>query len=434
MNLTPWLIIIALILLNGLFVAAEFAVVGAPRALIERRAARGDRLARRVLAILHDPVRQDRYIATAQLGITLASLGLGMYGEHVLAGWLAGRLEALGTSRWIAAHSLASFLAIAVLTYFHIVVGEMVPKSLALSRAEQSALWVSPFVSAVTLIFYPLIRLLNALGAGLLKRFGIAPQSAGHEQFLTPQELQFVVQESQEEGLLRGEAGHVLLDLFEFGDRSAGEVMVPRVNITGIPVGTTPEALRTLLRTSRHTRYPIYEGDLDHILGVIHIKDLLRRMLDARPIGRADARPTTYLPETSTLDTVLRTMRRERTQMVVVMDEHGGTAGLITLEDLFEEVVGDIEEAGGGTPEMFEDAEGLLHVVGTVRLDEVGERIGQVLEHEEVDTVSGLVLALLERAPAVGDVVVYDGVRFEVTGVAGHGVKEAVVRVEGEGD
>lgn len=423
-SLLPISVITLLIFLNGLFVAAEFAIAGAPRAAIERRAAQGHRVARLVCQILRDPRSQDRYIATAQLGITFASLGLGMYGEHVLAEWLAGRLTTLGTSRWIAAHTVASILAVSVLTYFHIVLGEMVPKSLALQQAERTALWVTRPMLTVQTLLYPLVIGLNGAGNGILRLMGINRQTASGQQYHTAEELQFIVQESQEGGLLRAETGQIVRDLLEFGDLTAGEVMVPRVQIIGIPLGAAPAEVAAILRTSRHTRYPVYDGDLDHIVGMIHIKDLLRRLVNGRSIEVRDTRPTPRVPETSTLDAVLAAMRRAQTQMVIVLDEYGGTAGIVTIEDLFEEVIGDIEEDESGHPPLYRDAAGSLRVAGTVRLDEVGEHLGLPLEHAEVNTVSGLVLALLGRPPVVGDAVVYNTVRFEVTAVEGHGVKE----------
>jgi CBS domain containing-hemolysin-like protein len=420
------LVIVILILLNGLFVAAEFAIVGAPRASVERRAAEGDRMARIVLEILRDPLRQDRYIATAQLGITAASLGLGMYGEHMLAEWIAAGLEGFGEWRWVAAHTVASVLAISVLTYFHIVIGEMVPKSLALQQAERTALWVTRPVLLVQLVLKPVVLLLNGIGIGILRLMGINRSVATGEHYRTPEELQFIVRESQAGGLLRSESARVLQELLEFGDLTAGEVMIPRVRVVGIPAGATAEEMLATLRASAHTRYPVYEGDLDHIVGVVHIKDLLRRMPNRRALRPSEVRPVPYLPITAEMDTVLAAMRRVNSQMAVVMDEHGGTAGIITIEDLFEEVVGEIEEVQ--RPDVYTEPGGTLVVAGTVRIEEVGDALGLVLEHEEVDTVSGLVLALLERPPLVGDVVEFDDVRFEVTAVQGHGVRECAVQ------
>ena len=422
-----FLIITVLILLNALFVAAEFAIVGAPKASIDKRAAEGHKLARVVQGVLRDPQKQDRYIATAQLGITVASLGLGMYGEHVLAEWIYHFLGGTGLPSMLVSHTVASIAAIAILTYFHIVVGEMVPKSLALQRAETMVLWITPPMLWLKNIFFPFVAGLNALGNLCLRAMGVRRQVQHAEQYYTPEELQLIVQESEELGAIRTEAGQMLQELFEFGDLAAGQVMVPRVRISGIEVGTTPPELRALLGRSPHTRYPIYEQDLDHILGMIHIKDVLRLLLHDETVVAAHARPLPLMPETAELDDVLDTMRRERTQMVVVLDEHGGTAGIVTLEDLFEEVVGEIAEGPASVPPMYRDAQGRLRVRGTVRVDEVGQEFDIDLEHEEVDSVSGLVLALLGRTPVVGDSVRYERLLFEVTEVKGHGVEECAV-------
>jgi CBS domain containing-hemolysin-like protein len=424
---TETLIIAGLILLNGIFVAAEFAIVGAPRAAIDARVSAGDRLARLVQSVLRDPRKQDRYIATAQLGITVASLGLGMYGEHVLADGIYALLDMPGMPAVIVSHGAASVIAVAILTYFHIVIGEMVPKSLALQQAEHLAVWITPPMIWTKNLLYPVVVTLNGIGNLLLKAFGVNRQIQTRDQYYTPEELQLIVQESEELGALRAESGQMLQELFEFGDLTAGEVMVPRVRVTGMPIGMTPDEIRALLGRSAHTRYPVYEKDLDHILGMVHIKDLLRLLLANEPIERVDVRPLPVVPETAELDTVLSVMRSDRTQMAVVIDEHGGTAGFVTLEDLFEEVVGDIEEGRGVGPQVYRDPEGRLHVPGTMRIDEVGQEFDLDLEHEEVDSVSGLVLMLLGRPPVVGDVVRYDRLQFEVTAVKGHGVEESAV-------
>jgi CBS domain containing-hemolysin-like protein len=421
------LIITVLILLNGLFVAAEFAIVGAPRSAIDARAARGDRLARLVQSVLRDSQKQDRYIATAQLGITLASLGLGMYGEHVVAEAIYYRIGGSGLPALLASHGVASGLAIAILTYFHIVIGEMVPKSLALQKAERLVLWITPPMLWIKNILYPFIVTLNGLGNFVLKAFGVDRRTQNADHYYTPEELQLIVQESEELGALRAESGQVLQELFEFGDLTAGQVMVPRVKISGIPIGTSPERVRELLGRTAHTRYPIYEGDLDHIVGIIHIKDLLRLLLEDEVVDAMHARPVPVVPETAPIDTVLGVMRRERTQMVVVIDEHGGTAGVVTLEDLFEEVVGDIDESPAGPRQVYRDRQGRLRVPGTMRVDEVGSLFDLELEHQDVDSVSGLILALLGRPAVVGDRVRYDRLQAEVTVVKGHGVEEAAV-------
>lgn len=422
----PALIIATLILLNGLFVAAEFAIIGAPRPAIERKARKGNRLARLVLRVLGDAREQDRYIATAQLGITSASLALGMYGEHLLAEWIAHQLEVLGPLRWVGAHTLASVLAVAFLTYLHVVLGEMVPKSLALQAPGRVAMWVAAPMRVIEMALYPLVVALNGLGNGILKLFGVERSVISEEHYRTTDELSFIVAESRAGGLLAREPARVVQELLEFADLTAGEVMVPRTRAIGFAIGADREAVATALESDRHTRYPVYEESLDHIIGVVHVKDLLAGLRAGGRLDRAMVNDVPFLPATEPLDRVLATLRRTGSQIAVVLDEHGGTAGILTLEDLFEEVVGDIADPGE-TPALLRDEAGELRAAGTVRLDELGEALGLVLEHEDVDTVSGLILTLLGRPPAVGDRIEHEDVVLEVSAVRGKGVQQARV-------
>jgi CBS domain containing-hemolysin-like protein len=415
------LLSLAFVLLNAIFVAAEFALVGAPRTTIEHRAAKGDKRATRLLDVLSSPADQDRYIATAQIGITIASLGLGMYGEHELAAVL---LPHLGVIPVIGAVGLAGAIALIVLTLLHIVFGEMVPKTIALERAEVVAHLAYWPMRVLLVIFYPFVRLLTAIAGLCLRLVGIQRHEHLSDQFHTAEELRLIVEESEKGGVLRADSGRILQELFEFGDLTAGQVMVPRVRVVGLPVGAKPADVRTLLAKWRHTRYPVFDGDLDHIVGMLHVKDLLRRLVLDEQIGAADVRPLPVVPETAALDAVLATMQRAHAHMSVVIDEHGGTAGLISLEDLFEEVVGEIEEGPGTLAGLHPQPDGSVRAAGTVRLDELGQHFNLDLEHEDVDRVSGLVLARLDRPPVVGDVVDYGRIRFEVTAITGHGVRE----------
>jgi len=419
-------IILALLLANALFVAGEFAIVGVPRPSIERLASLGNVLARRVVRILDSAKRRDRYLATTQIGVSLASLGLGMYGEHVVAESIAVWLEPLNVSRWVAAHTIGSVVAVAILTYAHLVIGEMVPKALALQSAERTAMLVSPAIEGIGTAVLPLVVALDALRALTVRAIGIRGEVAEEERYHSTEELQLIIQESQEEGLLRGESGRILRELFEFGDLKAWQVMVPRVHLVAVRVGTTADQLRDIVRTRPHTRFPVHTGDPDNIVGMVHIKDVLRHIVLDQPVTIGDARPVPYIPATTPLDKLLAAMRRARAQMAVVMDEHGGTAGIVTIEDLFEEVVGDIDEGRGRTP-IWRDASGRLLVRGTVRLKDAGDAIGRSLEHPDVQTISGLVLALLGRPAAVGDGVTWNGVRIEVTAVSERGVADSAL-------
>jgi len=315
---------------------------------------------------------------------------------------------------------------VAILTYAHLVIGEMVPKALALQSAERTAMLVSPAIEGIGTAVLPLVVALDALRALTVRAIGIRGEVAEEERYHSTEELQLIIQESQEEGLLRGESGRILRELFEFGDLKAWQVMVPRVHLVAVRVGTTADQLRDIVRTRPHTRFPVHTGDPDNIVGMVHIKDVLRHIVLDQPVTIGDARPVPYIPATTPLDELLAAMRRARAQMAVVMDEHGGTAGIVTIEDLFEEVVGDIDEGRGRTP-IWRDASGRLLVRGTVRLKDAGDAIGRSLEHPDVQTISGLVLALLGRPAAVGDGVTWNGVRIEVTAVSERGVADSAL-------
>lgn len=424
------LIIFLLVVLNGVFVAAEFAIVGAPRTTIARLAEQGNTSARLVHAILEDPNKQDRYIATAQLGITLASLGLGMYGEHAVAEWIAHMMGDTTLGEMISIHAFSSIVAITLLTYLHIVLGEMIPKTLALQNATGTALWVSRPMLWIKTAMLPLVLFLNGFGNLMLRLIGIdRHEPSKGAQTHSIEELQFIIKESREVGLLKEQSGEVIEELLDFSDLTAKEVMVPRVMINAVPLDASPELLREIITSTTHTRYPVFESDLDHILGVAHIKDLLRALMRSESLSSKYVHEPPFIPETAPLNDVLKAMIRARTQMVVVMDEHGGTEGIVSLEDIFEEVIGQIEETATRRPPIAVDAIGRLIVAGTVRLEELGEELDLELEYEGVDTVSGLILSRLGRPPRIADMVTWGELQFQVNRVRERGVAECIVMV-----
>lgn len=426
------LVVLVLVALNGLFVAAEFAIIGTSRAAMSARGAKGDRVAQGVAVILEDPAKLDRYVATAQLGITFASLGLGMYGEHKLAGIIEGWLltagfDGLGAA--LSAHGAAVIIAIAGMTYMHIVFGEMIPKSLALTHSMRTALWVSRPMRLIGVLFYPFVRVLNLIGNSLLRLVGFK-RGHGSGQYYSSDELDSVARESLAGGLLDEESGRIFQEMIDFSSISAGEAMVPRVRTYGIPLDCGLDVLREVITSHRHTRYPVYEGNLDGIIGSVHVKDLLGLLRNGKRLTRDLVRETAFVPETATLEDVLTAMRRIRTQLVVVMDEHGGTAGMVTIEDICAEAVGDIEEGADDLPDVLAVGKRGHQVQGTVRLDTLGDLLGQAIEHDEVDTVSGLILSALGRPPMKGDRVHWNGLRFDVASVHGRGVLQALVSPE----
>jgi CBS domain containing-hemolysin-like protein len=244
--------------------------------------------------------------------------------------------------------------------------------------------------------------------------------------------LQLIVEESEEGGALRAESGRLLRELFDFGDLTAGQVMVPRVRVTGIPSGATAQDVRKILLRSRHTRYPVYAGDLDHIVGMLHVKDLLRRLVANEPVAAADVRAIPVVPDSAPLDDVLATMQRAHAHLAVVIDEHGGTAGVVSLDDLVEEVVGEIAEGAPEAPRVVREADGALIAPGTLRVDELGQEVNIDLDHQDVDSVGGLVVSLLGRMPVVGDAVDYGRLHLEVTAVSGRAVRAVRVTVRHE--
>jgi CBS domain containing-hemolysin-like protein len=307
----------------------------------------------------------------------------------------------------------------------------MLPKGLALqnpSRVARAAHWPMQ----ITLVaLYPLVAVSNGLARACLRLVGINRQQNAHEQVYTPEELQLIVEESERGGAIRSESGQIVRELFEFGDRTTGQVMVPRVRVVGLPVGAAPDEIRATVLQHRRTRYPVYEDDLDHILGMLHAKDLLRHLIANEPVSAADVRRIPVVPVTASLDDALATMQRAHAHMAVVIDEYGGTAGIVNLEDLFEEVVGEIDE-GASAPSLSRLADGRVRAAGTVRLDELGRELQLELEHDEVESVSGLVLMLLGRTPSVGDRVDYGRLTLEVTAISGRGVKDVIAAVVNE--
>jgi len=437
--LLPTFIIVALIFFNGLFVSVEFAVVASSRARMAQLANQGSAPAARILRILTETRWQTRFIIMAQLGITLSSLGLGMYGEHTVAHWILELLEHYGVERGFltvaTAHSAASVLAIALMTYLHVVLGEVMPKSLALQAPEATALRVIGPVSLIQRIFSPVIFVLNALARAITRACGV-PERGEHDHMVSAQELEMIVEESSEEGLLAPSEQLYIENILDMRERTVGQVMTPRTRIVGISADESQETVLRLVCDSNHSRFPIYEGDLDQIKGFFHVKDLARHLMRGEPNGPldlrrlAESRPVIAVPETLSLDLMLRRFRAEGGALAVVIDEYGGTAGIVTFEDLLEEVVGEIQDEFDIERAPFERlGDNRLRVDGSLLLHELSQHFDIKFEDQEVDTVGGLIMARLGRIPAVGDTVELDDVRYTVELVAGRAVESALVEL-----
>lgn len=428
----PTIIIILLVILNALFVMAEFAIIGVRPSQIEQLANQGNRAAKIVLGILRSNERQNHYIATAQLGITIASLGLGMYGEleighfvePYLAFWFGLDLHdaLIGT--------LGYLIAVSLLTYLHVVLGEMVPKSLALAAPDKAMFAIlQPMRLMQTALNWP-VQILNGIGNGLLKLFRIPP-AEGHDRLHSPEELELIVSESVEGGLIEESERELIRKIFDFSSRQVNQVMTPRPKIEAVAHNMPLPDLLNFVAESHHSRFPVYSEDLDNITGMLHVKDLVR--LHSRTKGNFDIRlllrSIPVVPEHYPAEKLLAMFKRQRIHMAIVLDEFGGTAGLVTLEDLIEEIVGEVrDEFDLESEPLIEVAPGVLEVTGQYLLDEIQEYIylGEDEDLPDVETVSGLIMTELGRMPQVGDKFIYnDHIHFTVLSIDGLTVARA---------
>ena len=398
-----------LILLNGFFVAAEYALVTVRRTRLQELADEGSRTARSVMKITSDP---PRFIAAMQLGVTLTSLAIGAIGEHVLS-------ELFGI--WLGTF-FAVLLAFLIITFMHVVVGELVPKGLALSYSERIALGVSVPVRTFFLVFKPVIWLLQRSSETAQRAIGIDPKNvegAAHSEA----ELRMLLEVSSEHGEIEQGEREMLYKVFDFADKEASDVMVPRPDVAGIPFGLTPEEALGAVLQSPYTRYPVYRESLDEIIGILHVRDLVSALHDSAiedvELG-ALLRPAYVVPETKDLAALLAQFRRTNQHMSVVVDEYGSTVGVVTLEDLLEEIVGEIEDEFDLPDESVERVdETTIRIDGTFPIDDFNEEFGTKLEHEDYHTVAGYVFDLIGRAAEPGDEVLTNGLRIAVLEVEG---------------
>lgn len=413
--LTGLLGVLFFVLLNAFFVAAEFGLVSVRRTRVEELAAQGHPTALIVRRALDDP---DRFIAATQLGITIASLALGWIGEPALAQLFVPLLQFLPSS-WIgtAAHSIAAAIAFICITFLHVVAGELAPKSVALQNPERTAFFVARPMLVIFQMFRPAIWALNSAGNGLLLLIGIRP-AGGHERVHSVQELKMLIEASQEEGVLKAEEEQMLRAVFDLRSSRAAEVMVPRTEMVCAPADATVEELADLAERTALTKFPVFEGDLDHIIGVVYLKDLLRPIRACRSdlTARALMREALFLPETVPVADLLAHFRRARQHIAILVDEYGGTAGLVTLEDLLEEIVGDIGDLfEPPTPQIQRLPDGSVLLDGLMTIDEANEALNLALSDPFYTTIGGLVMGRLDRIPVAGDeVVLEDGRRLRV--------------------
>ena len=409
-----------LILLNAFFVAAEYGLVTARRTRIVELQHQGDRRARDVLRITSDP---PRFIAAMQLGVTLTSLGIGALGEVALS-----RLfdKAISTV-------LAVIFAYLVLTFLHVVIGELVPKGIALGHSEGTALFVSAPVRFFFIVMRPFVWFLEAATEIVLKWLGLKPPGAD-DDVLSEAELRMLVSQSTRGGEIEQQEQEMLYKVFDFADKEAKDVMVPRPEVVALSIDLPPEECLEAVMDSPFTRYPVYRETLDNVVGILHVRDLFRALRDRgmHEVKVQDIiRPAHIVPETKDLAALLAEFRRANQHMAIVIDEYGDMEGIVTLEDLLEEIVGDIEDEFDLPDESIEQIdEDTVLIDGTFPIDDFNERFNTEMPDEDYHTMAGFVFGLLGRQPEAGDTINHDGMRFDVLEVEGSRILKLAVTFE----
>jgi magnesium and cobalt exporter, CNNM family len=409
-----------LILLNAFFVAAEYGLVTARRTRIVELHHQGNKRARDVLRITADP---PRFIAAMQLGVTLTSLGIGALGEQALA----------NAFNDVMATILAVLLAYLILTFLHVVIGELVPKGIALGHSEGTALVVSAPVRGFFIVMRPLVWFLQRSTELVLRALGLQPPGADDDVH-SEAELRMLVSQSTEHGELEQQEQEMLYKVFDFADKEASDVMVPRPEVVALSIDLPPEECLEAVMDSPYTRYPVYRESLDNVVGILHVRDLFGALRDRgmHEVKVEDLiRPAHVVPETKDLAALLAEFRRTNQHMAIVVDEYGDMEGIVTLEDLLEEIVGDIEDEFDLPDESIEQIdEDTIKVDGTFPIDDFNERFHTSLPDEDYHTLAGFVFGLLGRQPEVGDDVSHDGMRFDVLEVEGSRINKLAVVFE----
>ncbi|RNB87790.1 HlyC/CorC family transporter [Brevibacillus fluminis] len=415
--------VLILVFLNGFFVATEFAVVKVRESRITQLIAEGNAKARHVERLIH---HLDAYLSATQLGITLASLGLGWLGEPAIAHLLEPLFHYFGVGEpWMT--TISGIIGFAIITFLHIVMGELAPKSLAIQRSEWVSLHVARPIQWFYRIMYPFIAFLNWSANLILRLFGISTQVqvAAH----TEEEIRILVNESHKSGYIDQTELMLVDNIFDFSETMAREIMVPRTDMTVLNLRDQFLDNVELVRNGRFTRYPVVDGDKDHVKGVLHIKDLLTSVLQDRSEDLENImRPVLSVPETISISTLLTMLQKQRGQLAILIDEYGGTAGLVTLEDIMEEIVGDIQDEFDDERPEIERTNDDLSLDGRMLLEEVNDFLEITLESSEVDTLAGWIYMQIDHSPVVGDVVQKDGYEFEVTEVDHYRITRVLIR------
>lgn len=418
MSWGPLLLMVVLLLANGFFVAAEFAYITARRNVLEQTSSGSARIA----VGLNENLSLS--LTAAQLGITMASLGLGAVAEPAVAHLLEQAFGLLPIPDALV-HAIALAIALFIVVFLHMVVGEMAPKNIAISNPERSATFLARLFRGFIFVFRPLIATLNALSNGVLRLFGVRPANSlevGH----SADDLAMIIATGQEEGVIEDFTHRLLTGAIVFGDLDAAEAMIPRPDVVAVPADATVADVEQVMKATGHSRIPVYRGDLDDVLGFIHVKDLMG-VADEDREHQVDGRlmrAGLFVPESAHIRSVLDEMRRTRIHFAMVVDEHGSTAGIITMEDIAEELVGDIrDEHDRRERRPTRTVDGRILAPALVRPDQLGE-YGVDLPEGEYETLGGLIMDRLGRLPVTGDVIEEAGWRLRVTRTDGRRVRE----------
>jgi CBS domain containing-hemolysin-like protein len=418
---------LGLVVLNAFFVAAEFAMVRVRVTRITALAEGGDWRARAVAAAER---RLEAFLSATQLGVTLTSLGLGWVGEPAFAHLLAGLFEALGIESPRVIQNTSVAVAFAVISFLHIVLGELAPKSYAIRATERVALWVALPMRVFQLIFAPALWLLARASAGTLRILGVTAEKSG-DLAHSEEELRLVLAESHRLGSLSTTKRELLENVIDYTERTARHVMIPRADIAYLSLARPLDENLAVITQAAATRFPLASTDIDHVIGMVHVKDLFNRRDQLRSSEDLAAvkREILFVPEMRPLDALQRDFQQRRTHMAIVVDEYGGTSGLVTLEDVIEEIVGEIQdEFDREPPTVVETPDGLLFD-GLTLIDDAGERLGVSLpESGDVSTLGGFVTAHVGRIPRPGDTVPVPGYDLVVTEIRGRRVTKVLAR------
>ena len=435
MRVLPRLIAIAvLLLLNGFFVAAEFALVRSRRTRLESMARTGDWKARLALRASGNLAR---VYSASQLGVTLASLALGALAESSLGGWMAHWLSTLPLAIELSVRvGLGATIALAIITFFHVVFGELAPRGAALSHPESVARWLTPPLLGFAWIATPFTSLLNRSSQIVLRLFG---QKAANpeENVHSAEELRMLVEQSQEVGVLQSQDADMLEGVFEFSEKNAREVMTPRTEIDALDIDATLDETLALVEESGRSRYPVYEETIDNIIGLVLAKDLIPILRSPPPDFslRSIMRPVHVVPGSREVEEVLSDFKRLKVHMAIVLDEFGGTAGLVTMEDLLEEIVGEILDEYDEPPEHLErESPDLVIVPGGTNIGELNERFGLNVPDDDYTTIGGYIFGALGRLAVVGDRITAGGAVFTVRDMDGRRIDSLAVDLHAAGD